>query len=629
MTETKGVLPGRIAGHFLRVVFILFLLLAVCYPATAKAYEYDLNSYDVNIRVSKDNVLHITETIGAYFNVSKHGIYRKIPLVNQVKRLDGSEDTIRADVDNISTNATKSVSYSGGYCTIRLGDEDRTLTGDVEYVISYDYALDGDNLPDKDEFYFNLIGTEWEDTEIDNVTFTIEMPEAFDEEKLGFSKGYAGSTSTEDILYYVDGNTISGMLTSKLTPCEALTIRLELPEGYFTVRKKTINWLDYLGVIVPVLCLLIAGLLWYKVGRDDPVVDTVEFTAPENRNSAEAAFALNGSVDSEDVISLLVYLANKGYIEISQVQKKAVFGTKEEFQLRKLKEYDGYNEEERIFMNGLFKSGDIVDKSDLENKFYTTVNTIVSRMNSKENKEYIFEKNSINKSWLLMLMVIGCYLLISLPPLLYESGGHLSPDIVFPLVFPSVAVIVLFAGLFSKGNAYVKVFLGIWAALFGGMPFCLLVLPALKQKNIFMRNFIVGMICIIGIFFFKAIMSKRTKYGNEILGRVRGFKNFIEVAEKDRLEALVEKNPNYFYDILPYAYAFGISKKWMEKFESIAMAPPTWYGGTDFHAFNMHQFQGFMDSTMRSASSSMTSSPSSSGGGSSGGGSGGGGGGSW
>lgn len=629
MTDTKGFFPGRLTRRFLWGALGLLLLLAVCYPATAKAYEYDLNSYDVNIRVSKDNVLHITETIGAYFNVSKHGIYRKIPLVNQVKRLDGSEDTVRAEVDNISTNVTKSVSYSGGYCTIRLGDEDRTLTGDVEYIISYDYALDGDNLPDKDEFYFNLIGTEWEDTEIDNVTFTIEMPEAFDEEKLGFSKGYEGSTGTEDILYYVDGNTISGMVVSKLMPFEALTIRLELPEGYFTARKKTINWLEYLGLIVPILCLLIAGFLWYKVGRDDPVVETVEFTSPENCNSAEAAFALNGSVDSEDVISLLVYLANKGYIEISQVQNKALFGTKEEFRLRKLKEYDGYNSEERIFMNGLFRSGDIVDKSDLENKFYTTVNTIVSRMNNKKNKEYLFEKNSINKSWLLMLMVIGCFLLISLPPLLYESGGHFSADIVFALVFPSVAVIVLFAGLFSKVNAFAKVFFAIWAALFGGMPFCLLVLPALKLKDIFMRNFIIGMISIIGIFFFKSIMSKRTKYGNEILGRVRGFKNFIEVAEKDRLEALVEKNPNYFYDILPYAYAFGISKKWMEKFETIAMAPPTWYGGSDFHTFNMHHFQGFMDSTMSSASRSMTSSPSSSGGGSSGGGSGGGGGGSW
>ena len=153
MTDTKGFFPGRLTRRFLWGALGLLLLLAVCYPATAKAYEYDLNSYDVNIRVSKDNVLHITETIGAYFNVSKHGIYRKIPLVNQVKRLDGSEDTVRAEVDNISTNVTKSVSYSGGYCTIRLGDEDRTLTGDVEYIISYDYALDGDNLPDKDEFY--------------------------------------------------------------------------------------------------------------------------------------------------------------------------------------------------------------------------------------------------------------------------------------------------------------------------------------------------------------------------------------------------------------------------------------------------------------------------------------------
>jgi uncharacterized membrane protein len=94
---------------------------------------------------------------------------------------------------------------------------------------------------------------------------------------------------------------------------------------------------------------------------------------------------------------------------------------------------------------------------------------------------------------------------------------------------------------------------------------------------------------------------------------------------------MVSENPQYFYDILPYAYALGVSKVWMEKFESIATEPPTWYGG-HYGTFNVIQFNTFMNSTMKAATSSMTSTPSSSGGGGggiSGGGSGGGGGGSW
>ena len=56
-----------------------------------------------------------------------------------------------------------------------------------------------------------------------------------------------------------------------------------------------------------------------------------------------------------------------------------------------------------------------------------------------------------------------------------------------------------------------------------------------------------------------------------MLGKLRGFKNFLETVEKEQLEALVMENPNYFYDILPYTYVLEVSYKWIEKFESISL----------------------------------------------------------
>ena len=87
----------------------------------------------------------------------------------------------------------------------------------------------------------------------------------------------------------------------------------------------------------------------------------------------------------------------------------------------------------------------------------------------------------------------------------------------------------------------------------------------------------------------------------------------METAEKDKLEALVEKDPQYFYNILPYTYVLGVSSKWMKKFESIAVEPPSWYNSYD--AFDIIMFNHFMNSTYRSISTVMTSTPSSSGGG--------------
>lgn len=136
-----------------------------------------------------------------------------------------------------------------------------------------------------------------------------------------------------------------------------------------------------------------------------------------------------------------------------------------------------------------------------------------------------------------------------------------------------------------------------------------------------------GMCCCVGMMVCIIFMPKRTPYAREMLGKIIGFKTFLETAEKDKLEAMVVTHPTYFYDILPYTYVLGISDKWIKKFEEIAIMEPTWYDGPN--SFSVSSFGTFTNTMFSSVQSASSSSSSSSGGGSSGGGSGGGGGGSW
>ena len=157
-----------------------------------------------------------------------------------------------------------------------------------------------------------------------------------------------------------------------------------------------------------------------------------------------------------------------------------------------------------------------------------------------------------------------------------------------------------------------------------------MILPLLLLDSVYLSAYIVGIICVFGMVIAWRFLPKRTPYGNEMLGKIRGFKSFLQTAEKEKLEAMVESDPTYFYDILPYTYVLGVSDKWIKKFEAISLQEPTWYDSPS--AFDVHNFSTFINSTMTTAQTSMTSSPSSSsssGGGFSGGGSGGGGGGSW
>lgn len=75
----------------------------------------------------------------------------------------------------------------------------------------------------------------------------------------------------------------------------------------------------------PILFLVIALLLWYKYGRDDQVVETVEFYPPQGFNSLEVGFLYKGKAENQDVTSLLIYLANQGYIKIAETEENPYF----------------------------------------------------------------------------------------------------------------------------------------------------------------------------------------------------------------------------------------------------------------------------------------------------------------
>lgn len=612
------------------------------------SYDYVIDKYDINIIVNENNTFDITETITAYFNVSKHGIFRTIPLKNTITRLDGTASTNRTQVTNVSVDNEYTTSRENENYKLKIGSASRTLTGEQTYVIKYTYNIGKDPVKDYDELYYNIIGNEW-DTVIGNVTFSITMPKEFDSSKLGFSSGTIGSTDSSKINYNVDGNVINGEYNGILNQGEALTIRLELPEGYFVGAGLKINIADYRFFIIPIIFLVISILLWYKFGRDDQVVETVEFYPPQGFNSLEVGFLYKGKAEDKDVTSLLIYLANKGYIKIAETEEKFLFSKVKGFKITKLKEYDGNNINEQIFLNGLFtkkpsftslfsKTSETptdntneVTSMDLYDNFYITMGRILSNINNKENKHKLFEKSASSKSVFIILMMIATYCLITIPPMLAYGEEGLW---IVALIFPGIGFSFLFGMLFGKTPIPLKIFGLIWGLGFGGAPWSFVVLPALLQDPLYFVGYIVGIICILGMFVCFRYLPKRTAYGNDMYGKLKGFKNFLETAEKDKLEAMVMQDPAYFYNILPFTYVLGVSDKWIKKFEAISLQAPSWYESPN--AFDIATFGSFMNSTMVSAQSAMSSSPSSdsgsggsSGGGSSGGGSGGGGGGSW
>lgn len=544
--------------------------------------EYTIDKYDVDIVVNEDNTFNITENITANFLVPKHGIYRYIPVQNEVKRTDGSSVSMKARVENVISNMPVYNEYteSGNY-VIQLGEEDVELTGLQNYKLSYTYKIPMDTVEGADELYYNFIGTGW-DTTIDNVTFSIHMPKDFDASKIGFSTGSYGAEGTDIVKFKVKDNTISGKLTEQLNAYEGATIRLELEDGYFTFNAFA-YYVRYVGMVgIPLIALIVIFILWSKYGKDKKIVDVVEFYPPEGMNCAEMAYWYNGSVVGTDTVPIVIELANEGYVDIEEFEEKKFLKNKNSFKFVNKKAYDGNDGIKKIFFNGMFGNGKYADalEEDLEDSFYVTVDRIVNKI-TENNRTQVFNKKSLK------VRLIGW-------------------------------VIAIASAFFS---------MTIWANTNYGTT---------EDFKFLLIGMAVALVAFILAFF----LRQRTDEGFELKQKINGFKLFLETAEKDRLEALVNEDPSYFYNILPYAYVLGVSDTWTKKFESIAIEPPRWYR-SNYTMWDYMMFNHFMHSTMQTANKVCISKPQQSSGGSSGGGSfsggggfsgggfGGGGGGSW
>ena len=78
-----------------------------------------------------------------------------------------------------------------------------------------------------------------------------------------------------------------------------------------------------------------------------------------------------------------------------------------------------------------------------------------------------------------------------------------------------------------------------------------------------------------------------SKEGRQVMDQIEGFKQYLSVAEEDRLEYLnpPKKTPELFEKFLPYAIALDVENSWAKKFTGVLAAAgvgaavSSWYTG--------------------------------------------------
>ena len=134
-----------------------------------KNNDYRLSSYNVTIDVDKYRTCTVTEKITVQFDVMAAGITRYIPQDHYVYRADGTKDVVRAKVQDFHVvdngaeeNQVYSKSVENNYLVVELGYSNKRNQTTHNYCFTYKYVLGNDAPSDYDEFYYNVIGVDWD-----------------------------------------------------------------------------------------------------------------------------------------------------------------------------------------------------------------------------------------------------------------------------------------------------------------------------------------------------------------------------------------------------------------------------------------------------------------------------------
>lgn len=462
----------------------------------------------------------------------------------------------------------------------------------------------------KNELYLKL-NNEEQDTYIEHSKIAITTPDTPNATIL--LKRDGSDLDTSFIKTSVNDHTMDVETTDVIKHGASYGIMLKINDGVYQ-RTSSMMRILMLGLSAGLLILYLF-LRFVKYRKETPIAP-VNFYPPKGMNSAEASYVIDEKLTYNDVASLIFYWADKGYLSIHYsehgylFERNAAPSTSAPFYEAKLFE--------KMFSYG---KGGLVGKSDLKYRFYRDVEQA-----SRELMDIYDGKKGLDdpKAYAVRSLCITTSI-FPLSLYLYDCVKQISENHTLAMGILAISVIpwilsLLMVLISKKPHKPYKIDVPVmtyWLELFiyviGGIFFVIV--------YDFDMMMLAAPILSIVLFMIAKGIRKNSDYRSEMLSSLLGFQEFLKTTEKDRLEMLLEEDPEYYYHILPYAQVLHVSDMWIHKFENIVVPSPTWYDGDERYEHRMmydimKDIQSDMKDACASPENNHTSSTSSSSGGS-------------
>jgi uncharacterized membrane protein YgcG len=633
----------------------LFVAAFFCAMAFASAGASErITRFVSDVNVQRNGDLMVTETIQvqAEGNVIKHGILRDFPTIYAAR--NGERVQVGFDVLDVKRDGAAE-SYAtermDNGVRIRIGRADQWLSGGLhEYSITYRTTRQIGFFKNFDELYWNTTGNGWT-FPIDFAEARITLPENVGFTQTALYTGPQGARGKDAEIAEQQAGRIVVRTTKGLPYRNGLTVAVAWPKGVVAPPSQTQKlqslFQDHPGLQSAAfggpLVIAFYLLAWLLVGRD-PRRGTIIplFAPPEAMSAAAVRYVDTMTYDNRCFAAAIVGLGVNGRIKLTS--------TGGDGEIKHTKSDKPLDAAEQAVEKELFKGRQSVrlDQSD-----HDAINDAKMELWRALSRTYAGKLFKENRLWSFAGFFASAAVVALIGHAFVANYGNGGPGMAAGMVVPLIPIMigaVLVRNGFRRGDAggLLRVLGGLaLAGLFIALGVFLAWAKAPNMQAVMpaFAAFALAPLAALGFHWLEA----PTKVGRQIIDQIEGFKLYLGVAEKDRLnfDNPPKETPELFERFLPYAIALDVQNAWAKRFAGVLAAAAAsgaavvpWYEDRHWRDDPV----GFADrlgddfaSTIASASNAPGSSgggsddgdSGSSGGGSSGGGGGGGGGSGW
>lgn len=644
-------------GCLQRAAVAITLLAAVVMPANASER---ITRFVSDVDVQRNGDLLVTETIAvqAEGDVIKRGILRDFP--TSYTNRNGTHVEVAFDVQSVTRDgaseryATERLSNG---MRVRIGSSDKILDrGPHQFVIKYRTTRQVGFFTDFDELYWNATGNGWT-FPIDVAEARIRLPEAVPFRQNAFYTGPQGANDKNAYVFEQRPGLIVFRTSQALPPNQGLTVAAGWQKGLIEPPSQSsllALWLqDNLPLATAGLgLLLILGYYlsaWRRVGHD-PQRGTIIplFGPPKGMSPAAVRYVSRMGMDDKAFTAAIVGLGVQGHLKLAE--------TKSGLQIVPRADGRPLSADEQAMAKRLLgKRSSPIDLDQSNCKILQRARTALTDALVKAYAERLFHNNT---SWSVrgLLASLAVIVVVLISVFIGWGSDRGAATVIGMLSFvPALIVVTLLLALGrprSVGAFAMLAFGCVFSAIVGSGGYHIVTDNFHSWTQAVPAALPLVLVPLASSAF--TWMKAYTVEGRRITDQIEGFRQYLGVAEEDRLNALnpPEKTPELFERFLPYAIALDVENAWAKRFAdvlaaaSVAAVASSWYSSSNSndHMQDSGSFANYLGNSLSqtiasastppgssgsSSSGSDSSSSGSDGGGSSGDGGGGGGGSGW